>query len=114
MAEWRVGRKLGVTLYRDEVFVGHVSTPEIALEIVGAMRAVARLLGDEPRACGCDPAAGVECRQHMTMITDGSRRESGRERSPESSPPRVVRPADDPGDAPGEWEHWHSSAGLVE
>jgi hypothetical protein len=34
---WRVGTKLGRTLYRDEVFVGVVDTPEIAAEIVAAM-----------------------------------------------------------------------------
>jgi len=36
---WRVGRKLGRTLYRDDVFVGMVDTPEIAAEIVQAMNA---------------------------------------------------------------------------
>jgi hypothetical protein len=38
---WRVGTKLGRTLYRDEVFVGTVDTPEIAAEIVAAMNAKA-------------------------------------------------------------------------
>jgi hypothetical protein len=37
---WRVGSKLGRTLYRDEVFVGTVDTREIAEEIVQAMNAV--------------------------------------------------------------------------
>lgn len=47
MAEWRVGRKLGRTLYRDEQLVGMVDSPEIAAEIVACMRAVNRLLGDD-------------------------------------------------------------------
>jgi hypothetical protein len=34
---WRVGRKLGRTLYRDDQVVGMVDTPEIAAEIVAAM-----------------------------------------------------------------------------
>jgi hypothetical protein len=38
---WRVGTKLGRTLYRDEVLVGLVDTPEIAAEIVAAMNALA-------------------------------------------------------------------------
>ncbi len=37
MTSWRVGRKLGRTLYRDEVCVGMVDTPLIAAEIVEAM-----------------------------------------------------------------------------
>lgn len=34
---WRVGTKLGRTLYRDNVCVGMVDTPELAAEIVAAM-----------------------------------------------------------------------------
>jgi hypothetical protein len=34
---WRVGRKLGRTLYRDEVCVGILDTPEMAAEFVTAM-----------------------------------------------------------------------------
>lgn len=37
MATWRVGRKLGRTLYKDDVVVGMVDTPELASEIVGVM-----------------------------------------------------------------------------
>lgn len=36
---WRIGTKLGRTLYRDEVLVGMVDTPEIAATIVDAMNA---------------------------------------------------------------------------
>jgi hypothetical protein len=36
---WRVGRKLGRTLYRDDRIVGMVDTKEIAAEIVEAMNA---------------------------------------------------------------------------
>lgn len=34
---WRVGTKLGRTLYRDEALVGMVDSPEIAAAIVEAM-----------------------------------------------------------------------------
>lgn len=37
--QWRVGTKLGRTLYRDGVCVGMVDTPEIAAEIVTEMNA---------------------------------------------------------------------------
>jgi predicted DNA-binding transcriptional regulator AlpA len=36
---WRVGRKLGRTLYRNDVCVGLVDTPGLALEIVEALNA---------------------------------------------------------------------------
>lgn len=79
MAEWRVGRKLGVTLYRDEVFVGHVSSPEIAAEIVETMNRVGRLLADiELR----DPPPGV-IERIDAYVLGGQAPESGRERSPQ-------------------------------
>jgi len=34
---WRVGRKLGRTLYKDDTCVGMVDTPDLAADIVGAM-----------------------------------------------------------------------------
>lgn len=34
---WRVGRKLGRTLYRDGECIGMVDSPELAAEIVAAM-----------------------------------------------------------------------------
>ena len=37
MAIWRVGTKLGRTLYRDDRCVGMVDTPELAAEIVSAL-----------------------------------------------------------------------------
>lgn len=40
---WRVGTKLGRTLYRDEALVGMVDTPEIAAEIVDALNREQRL-----------------------------------------------------------------------
>ena len=71
MAEWSSGTgALGRILYRDGRAVGMVDSPEIALEIVGAMRAVARLLGDEPESgrerspcpvCGGAGMSGVPC-----------------------------------------------------
>ncbi len=39
MARWRVGRKLGRTLYKDEVCIGMVDTPALAAEIVARMNA---------------------------------------------------------------------------
>lgn len=46
---WRVGRKLGRTLYRDEVCVGMVDTPEIAAAIIEAMNGRALSPGAAPR-----------------------------------------------------------------
>lgn len=67
MAEWRVGRSLGRTLYRDGQLVGLVDTAEIAAEIVEALNAVRDV-------CGCCPKPAPR--------TDwGAQRESGRERS---------------------------------
>jgi hypothetical protein len=37
MAKWRVGRKLGRTLYKDDVCVGMVDTSALAAEIVATM-----------------------------------------------------------------------------
>jgi hypothetical protein len=37
MATWRVGRKLGRTIYKDDVCIGMVDTPELAEEIVWTM-----------------------------------------------------------------------------
>jgi len=53
---WRVGRKLGRTLYRDEVCVGMVDTPEIALAIVHAMNEREKMCS----VCGKNPAAVCE------------------------------------------------------
>lgn len=39
-ARWRVGRKLGRTLYRDQVFVGVVDTAAMALDIVDRMNGI--------------------------------------------------------------------------
>jgi hypothetical protein len=38
---WRVGRKLGRTLYRDDRCIGMVDTPELAAEIVAVMNSAA-------------------------------------------------------------------------
>ena len=37
MATWRVGRKLGRTLYKDDQCVGMVDSPELAAEIARTM-----------------------------------------------------------------------------
>ncbi len=39
---WRVGRTLGRTLYKDDVCIGMVDTPELATEIVIALNDLAR------------------------------------------------------------------------
>lgn len=48
VSEWRVGTKVGRTLYRDDVLVGLMDSPELAAEVVAALRAVDRLLGPMP------------------------------------------------------------------
>jgi hypothetical protein len=71
---WRIGRKLLRTLYRDDVVVGMVDTPEIATAIVEAMNAaeakvwrcecgISLKLGDECPVCRCyrpDPEPAAE------------------------------------------------------
>lgn len=37
MAEWRVGRSQLRTIYRDDVLVGLMDSPEIAAEVVAAL-----------------------------------------------------------------------------
>lgn len=37
VSEWRVGTKVGRTLYRDDVLVGLMDTPELAAEVVAAL-----------------------------------------------------------------------------
>jgi hypothetical protein len=54
---WRQGRKVGRTLYVDDVLVGLVDTPELAREIVEAMNRVRRCVD-----CGGDPAYRCEVR----------------------------------------------------
>ena len=77
MAEWRTGRTLGVTLYRDEVFVGHVCSAMVAAEIVETMNRVGRLLAEVRAApghtgttdcCtyGCPPARDAQRRSEAT------------------------------------------------
>jgi hypothetical protein len=65
VAEWRVGRKLGRTLYDGEVFVGLMETRELAEQVVEAMNGRERSpkpLADSPfedppggkcPGCGC-------------------------------------------------------------
>lgn len=49
---WRVGRKLGRTLYVDDQVVGMVDTPELAARIVAAMNG---------KACCADPERTWRC-----------------------------------------------------
>jgi hypothetical protein len=52
MGTWRVGRKLGRTLYVDGVCVGMVDTPALALAIVAAMNGTVQCVHlDDPRLC---------------------------------------------------------------
>jgi hypothetical protein len=53
---WRVGRKLGRTLYKDDVCVGMVDSPEIAADIVASMNVVGVC-----RHCGKKVDAGYNC-----------------------------------------------------
>jgi hypothetical protein len=68
VADWRAGRSTGRTLWRDEVLVGMVDSPEIALEIVGAMRAVTRLLDGSTKGltapCACSLCQSGDGRYH--------------------------------------------------
>jgi hypothetical protein len=56
MTRWRVGRTLGRTLYRDDVCVGMVDTPELAAEIVEKMNGDAKK--PNLRLCGSRPGPG--------------------------------------------------------
>lgn len=58
MAEWRTGRKVGRTIYRDEVLVGVMDTPELAAEVVAALGAVGRPLGPPPPRALCPAGCG--------------------------------------------------------
>jgi hypothetical protein len=73
MAEWRSGTKTGRTLWRDEVLVGMVDSPEIAAEIAAEIVEGLNLL-DEVRPID-------RSRQRAA--------ESGRERSLTCSCPRI-------------------------
>ena len=88
MAEWRVGRSTGRTLWRDEQLVGMVDSPEIAAEIVRAMNAFEGLKDAARKGRERSPAAP---RDHIAGVTgcDCSMcrgPESGRERSLWSDP----------------------------
>lgn len=63
MATWRVGRKLGRTLYKDDACVGMVDTPELATLIVETMN------GDEMRK-----KYKADWRCHTTVAGDTDRR----------------------------------------
>lgn len=45
MAEWRAGRTVGRTIYRDDVLVGLMDTPELAAEVVAALNGPTRMCG---------------------------------------------------------------------
>jgi hypothetical protein len=63
---WRVGRKLGRTLYRDDVVVGMVDTPEIAAAIIEAMNAAAAFAHEPARKAVCGTCGGT------TAVSTGS------------------------------------------
>lgn len=50
---WRVGTKLGRTLYRDGVCVGMLDTPELAREVVAALNAAP--VSAATVECDCEP-----------------------------------------------------------
>jgi hypothetical protein len=79
MKTWRVGRKLGRTLYCDDVCVGMVDTPELAAEIVAAMnkdqlavtsaRAVDRMaVLDLLKKCGITPAGTMTNEEDLLAV----------------------------------------------
>lgn len=63
MSRWRVGTKLGRTLYRDEQLVGMVDSASIAAEIVERMNAAeSDERGRAERSCSvCRGLPGVIC-----------------------------------------------------
>jgi hypothetical protein len=91
MAEWRVGKKLLVTLYRDEVFVGHVNSPEIAAEIVRAMNAFEGLKDAARKGRERSPDRWRTAREATLASIEQHVADCGRERSPQ---PEDERPAE--------------------
>ena len=72
MATWRVGRKLGRTLYKDDACVGMVDTPELAVEIVHSM--------NETWPCGMCGAAHPKGLTHSQCVCRHLRCEAGTRR----------------------------------
>lgn len=77
--EWRVGRKLGRTLYRNDVCVGMVDDPVLAQAVVAAMNAApspvtATDAGDGPPVAGMRERAmaflGDDHGQHENNVTE--------------------------------------------
>lgn len=64
MTEWRTGSKLGRTLYRDEVFVGCMDTPELAAEVVAALNGRLRALAPAERIAATLDDTGHGCEPH--------------------------------------------------
>jgi hypothetical protein len=64
--KWRVGRKLGRTLYKEDACVGMVDTPELATEIVARMNEIAR----PSRGLACETCLGarVICYRDMKAV----------------------------------------------
>jgi hypothetical protein len=73
MTTWRVGRKLGRTIYKDDVCVGMVDTPAIAERIVTAMNAAEPSThASETRVPRSDPHADTcECGSRGTLHMPG-------------------------------------------
>lgn len=73
MGSWRVGRKLGRTLYVDDVCVGMVDTPALASEIVHKM--------SETWPCSmCDGAPHPKGKSHSQCFCKHLRCEAGSRR----------------------------------
>jgi hypothetical protein len=79
MTRWRVGTKLGRTLYRDEVCVGMVDTPEIAAAIVAAMNR------EDERAQDAEPVGRVGSRPFQGSQPAPCKRCGGSGEDPEQS-----------------------------
>lgn len=68
---WRVGRRLGRTIYRDDQLVGLLDTVELAEQVVAAMNVpVGGAPTTEP---GCCDNCGVRFRPHIRHVPDGPR-----------------------------------------
>lgn len=69
MSVWRVGRKLGRTIYKDDAIVGLVDTPELAAEIVARMNEPSPVRAERTQTEDC-PAVGSGG-QHSQEWYDG-------------------------------------------
>lgn len=58
---WRAGRKVGRTLYRDDVLVGVMDTPELAAQVVEALNGTASAVDTSGCYCSDYQSSGLPC-----------------------------------------------------